>query len=48
VRVEKMKDHQMVLHVVTTTAAQQELISTLLGLPEIVASNVKLEVHVSP
>jgi osmotically-inducible protein OsmY len=47
VRVDKGSDHQTILHVVADPATEQQLIGKLLAMPEITATNVRLEIHVS-
>jgi hypothetical protein len=48
VRVEKAADHHLVVHVFGTPATHERLITALLEIPQLAASNVKLEVHVAP
>jgi hypothetical protein len=47
VRVEKGKEGQLMVHVVGNRESEQQLIATLLALPEIASTNVRLEIHVS-
>jgi hypothetical protein len=48
VRVQSDACHQMVVHVTGSSSAQDPLIAALLSIPELSASNVKLEVHLAP
>ena len=45
-KVEKTADHKMVIRVSTSPDKQEKLIGVLLGIPDIAANNVKLEVNV--
>ncbi len=47
VRVDKGSDRLTVVHVVADPVTEQQLIGKLLALPEITATNVRLEIHVS-
>jgi hypothetical protein len=47
VRVEKGKENQFMVHVVGYRETEQQLIAALLAMPEIAATNVRLEIHVS-
>jgi hypothetical protein len=48
VRVQSDARHQMVVHVSGSSSAHDPLIAALLSIPELSASNVKLEVHLAP
>jgi len=47
VRVEKGKEGQLLVFVVGHRETEQQLIASLLALPEIASTSVKLEIHVS-
>jgi hypothetical protein len=47
VRVEKGTDRQTILHVQANRETEQQVISTLLSMPEITSTNVRIEIRVS-
>jgi hypothetical protein len=47
VRVEKGKEGQLKLHVIGYRESEQQLIASLLALPEVASTSVRLEIHVS-
>jgi hypothetical protein len=47
VRVEKGKEGHLMVHVIGYRESEQQLIATLLALPEVASTSVRLEIHVS-